>query len=62
MEQIGEGAFHSCYQLQRIEIPTDSKLKIINKRTFVRTSIESIFIPSQITAIKEDAFSCCKKH
>ena len=41
-------------------IHRDSELRIIGREAFLRTSIESIFIPCRVTKICKDAFSDCK--
>ena len=61
IEVICSYSFQYCRQLERVEIPPDSKLRIIGKYAFYDTSIESISIPSHVTQIGACAFSYCKK-
>ena len=59
VEQICECAFSWCYNLQRVEIPFDSKLQSINELSFRFSSIQKIFIPSHVKQICDNAFSSC---
>ena len=59
IEIIDENAF--CSTLKSVTFPPDSKLRIIKKRAFSKTSIESISIPSNVTQICEKSFIFCKK-
>lgn len=59
IEIIGPYAFEQCFDLQKVEIPNDSKLRKICKNSFSFSSIEQIFIPPHITFIGERAFFSC---
>lgn len=61
IEIIGKYAFQYCSKLQRIEIPNDSKLRIIDDCSFEKCPIESIDIPSCLTKIGKCAFYECEK-
>lgn len=61
IEIIQSYAFEYCEHLQEIEIPSDSKLRIIEDNAFYLTAIESINIPPHLTQINEHAFHCCEK-
>ncbi|KAK8838602.1 hypothetical protein M9Y10_033234 [Tritrichomonas musculus] len=61
IEVICSYSFQYCSKLERVEIPPDSKLRVIGKYAFYETSIESISIPSHVTQIGACAFSYCKK-
>lgn len=52
---IGEGPFSNCKQLKTIEIPKDSRLQTIYKKTFSSTKDKNIIIPSSVTLIDEGA-------
>ena len=47
--------------LHNFELPDDSKIEIIDNRSFDRSSIERLLIPPNVTKICECAFSYCKK-
>ena len=54
-------AFSYCSNLKSFEIPTNSKLQIIDEKAFYSTQIERFFIPSHLIRICEGAFCLCKK-
>ena len=58
---IEESAFYFCYQLQRIDIPKDSKLQTIGDYAFSYSKINSMIIPSSVTLIGENVFSSCNQ-
>ena len=59
IEIIGPYSFSHCKNLQQIEIPNDSKLRIIGEYAFSFSSITSISIPSNVLDIGSSAFECC---
>ena len=59
IEQICSFAFDECKQLQKFEIQNNSKLRLIEKSSFMKSSIKSIKIPPSVTKIGEFAFSQC---
>lgn len=50
-------AYCYCEKYQKIEIPTDSRIQIIQKDTFKNTLIKSIYIPPKIMIIEKEAFA-----
>ena len=52
-------AFQDCRNLNKVEIPPNSKLQAIEKFAFTSSSIEEIFLPSKVLKICEFAFFCC---
>ncbi len=58
---IGNNAFKNCKQLSKIEIPSNSKLKVISAKAFQDcTSIKSIDLSStSLTTIDTSAFEGC---
>lgn len=52
--EICEGAFYNCHDLQHVEISSDSQLKTIETLSFLKTSIESIQIPSSVSNLCDD--------
>lgn len=59
--EICSNAFYGCEQLNNIEIPSDSELRIIGEYAFDKCSFEAIYIPSNVEHIMEYAFSGCMK-
>lgn len=59
VEQICESAFSWCYNLQRVEIPFDSKLQSIDEFSFRYSLIQKICIPSNVKRICSYAFNSC---
>ena len=58
VEHIGENAFSSCVNLKSIELPENASYTIISDYLLSGCeALESIDIPSQVTAIGEGAFS-----
>ena len=57
--KIEEYAFYGWSKLTTIEIPSDSKLKTIEKHSFSYTMIETIELPSQLTYIDPLSFDNC---
>lgn len=53
---IENRTFYSCRHLKRVEIPDDSELRIIENDVFQLTYIKSVFIPKNVTQIKDYAF------
>lgn len=51
--------FNGCNDLQKIEIPFDSNLKIIDRNAFAYSGLEEIQIPSSLTTINKFAFYSC---
>lgn len=54
--KIGENVFFDCENLQNVQIPIDSELKIIESNVFSITSIISITIPYHVIKICDNAF------
>lgn len=50
--EICEGAFFNCKQLRKIDIPDDSQLRVVGRRSFYNTKIEKMSIPS-FTELRE---------
>ena len=57
---ISSYAFHDCFNIKKIEIPSNSNLQTIGKCAFSRSNIESFFIPPKVSKICESAFEFCK--
>ncbi|KAK8865151.1 hypothetical protein M9Y10_010685 [Tritrichomonas musculus] len=57
--QICEGAFGNCEKLQKIEIPSNSQLKRIDRYAFHYCPIVSIYIPPNVTRIDEPFLNYC---
>ena len=57
--KICENAFNNCFNLIKVEIPTNSNLQTIEKGSFSGSKIEEISIPPSVTKICEYAFSNC---
>ena len=51
--KISTSSFSSCENLQKIEIPEDSKLETIEGKAFSWASIESLTFPSNLIDLKE---------
>lgn len=60
IEIIGPYSFCVCENLKKIEFPSDSKIKEIQKGAFSCSSINKIVLPSSITKICEEAFVGCE--
>ena len=60
IEIIGAYAFMDCISLSCVDIPHDSKLRIIDKYAFFKSSIIRITIPPQVKSINKGAFSNCQ--
>ena len=61
VESIGTFAFYGCESAKTLRITTNSRYKIILESTFNGlTSLESLTIPAQITAINKEAFANCE--
>ena len=59
--KIGEGAFNSCSNLEKIIFEKSSQLEVIGESAFIDcTALEKIVIPSRVRTIGEDAFNGCK--
>ncbi|KAK8896916.1 hypothetical protein M9Y10_014842 [Tritrichomonas musculus] len=58
---IDDFAFEGCKKIKTVVFPQDSALETIGKRSFYRSSLESIIIPSHVTRIKKMAFAECRK-
>ena len=58
---IGSYALDSTKDLQKVEIPTNSKLLIIGQNAFSYSSICSFSLFPNVTEIGECAFICCRK-
>lgn len=56
---ISEGAFKFSYGIKTVKFPINSKVEIIGRDAFSKSSIEQIFIPSSVTQISECSFSNC---
>lgn len=56
---IAISCFNGCNDLQKIEIPFDSNLKIIDRNAFDYSGLEEIQIPSSLTTINKFAFYSC---
>lgn len=56
----GSCAFDNCFELQSIEIPKDSKLRIIESYAFSNTSIKYLNLPSSLTHICQRSFDFCE--
>ena len=57
---ISPFAFYQCYDLTKVEIPTNSNLEIIGSDSFSQTYIEEIYIPPKVLKICEFAFYECQ--
>ena len=57
---IGPFAFSSTKELQKVEIPTNSKLLIIGESAFSYSPISSFSIFHNVTEIGESAFYVCR--
>lgn len=51
---IGKGAFQYCKKLEKIEIPSNSKIKKIEKYAFLNCQFRSILIPSNASIYIDD--------
>lgn len=60
IEIIGSYAFNSCQLLKRIEFTNNSKLRIIEKNAFDKSSIDFLFIPPTLIRIGSCAFYYCE--
>ncbi|KAK8871513.1 hypothetical protein M9Y10_007242 [Tritrichomonas musculus] len=60
IEIIDQYAFSGCKYLSKVEIESDSKLRIIDENAFSFSAIKSIIFPSKLTHIGESAFESCK--
>ena len=56
---IGQNAFGSCKQIQKIAFQNDSKLQTIDTDAFCYSLISSIAIPENVTNISHLAFFMC---
>lgn len=61
VEVIGNSAFDSCENLERVEFKQGSKLKQIKSLAFYGTSISKITFPPNVERIGHSAFSGCRK-
>lgn len=61
IEIIGSSAFDDCRNLKRVDIQSDSKLRIIEQSAFLFTSIEYFIFPHHLTKICQFSFSMCDK-
>ena len=59
--KICEHAFSNCYNLRKVEIPTNSNLQTIEEFAFSESNIEGISFPSRVTKICKNGFSDCNK-
>ena len=48
----------NCHLLQKVEIPKNSELQIIESQAFVVCSFKSIFIPYNVNIINNGSFIC----
>lgn len=62
MTIIGNNAFTCCINLTNFNIPSNSKLEIINYGAFQQTNIKQIFIPKQVEVIDNFTFLDCQKY
>ena len=53
MIKICDGTFSDCYDLQKVEIPTNSNLQIIERNAFLFSKIEEIYFPTSLEKLKE---------
>ena len=60
IEIIGPYSFELCTNLQKVKIPNDSQIRIINRNAFAQSSIKKIKFPPHLTHIFEFAFSDCR--
>ncbi|KAK8887427.1 hypothetical protein M9Y10_038470 [Tritrichomonas musculus] len=61
IKSISSYAFEFCKQLERLEIPSDSRLHTIGDHAFSSSSITSISIPLHVRHIYDAAFYFCNK-
>ena len=57
--EIGKWSFGTCQNLDRIDIPSNSELKIIGESSFIFTGIRSFSITSNVKEIGKGAFDLC---
>ncbi len=58
VEEIGENAFRSCFELEDISLEGCNQLKKIGKAAFANCiKIQELFIPESVTVIEADAFA-----
>lgn len=59
IKRIAPFAFSKNHVIETVEFEPDSKLEIIEKKAFHKSSIKSIKIPSNVTKIGKETFSDC---
>lgn len=59
--EICEGAFYRCKDIRKVEIESNSKLKIIRNDAFFSASIPEFTLPPSVTQICTCSFCYCEK-
>lgn len=58
---ICEWSFYCCHDLCRVDIQSDSNLRVIDEGSFADTSIKSFYVPSHVIQIDESSFNYCRQ-
>lgn len=58
VEQLGQNAFLGCKKLKNVTL--SNKLTEISMGAFQNCAIETVYIPSSVQSIKENAFAVCE--
>ena len=59
IQKVGSYCFEGCKCLQKVDIPSDSEMEIIEKNAFSLSTIDHISFPDHLTEIDENAFFSC---